>query len=91
MHPDIASFLEKCSRTPAAITPVRAAWRAFNDSLPTGRRGSWSRDRFLGALIGEASLSVGELEGRAVIVGLSVPGTGWTVADGQVKLAESAA
>jgi hypothetical protein len=87
---DVEQFLSCCARNPSALTPVKVAWRAFNDSLPNGRRGSWSRDRFLGALIA-SNLSVGELEGRAVIVGLSVPGTGWTVEDGQIKLAESAA
>ena len=87
---DVSAFLQRCARTPAALVPVKLAWRAFNDSLPAGRRGAWSRDRFLGALI-QAGLSVGQLEGRAVVVGLAVPGTGWRVEDGQVRLAESAA
>jgi hypothetical protein len=90
MHPDISTYLDKCARTPAAITPVKTAWQSFNGSLPPGRRGAWSRDRFLGAMI-ESGLSVGQLEGRAVIVGLQVPGAGWRVEDGQVRLAESAA
>jgi hypothetical protein len=90
MHPDIAQFLSRCSRTPSGLVPVKSLWRSFNDSLPAGRRGAWSRDRFLGAMI-QGGFAVGQLEGRACVCGLSLPGVSWTVNDGQVALSESAA
>jgi hypothetical protein len=82
---DVASFLETCTRNPSALVPLKTAWRAFNTGLPVGRRGAWSRDRFIGELI-SAGLAIGELENVAHVVGLALPGAGWRVTDGQVAM-----
>ena len=82
---DINRFLARCRRDPAAVSPVKLAWRAFNDSLPVGRRGAWSRDAFLGEMI-RANFQIGELEGRAYVCGLSLAGAAWRVENGQVRL-----
>jgi len=82
---DVEQFLSRCERSPAALVPVKSAWKAFNDGLPAGRRGMWSRDRFLGELI-RAGLSIGELEGRCHVCGLALPGVGWQVTDGRVAM-----
>ena len=82
---DVATFLETCTRNPSALTPLKSAWRAFNDSLPPGRNGAYSRDRFIGELI-SAGLAIGELENVAHVVGLALPGAGWRVRDGQVAM-----
>lgn len=82
---DVATFLETCTRNPSALTPLKAVWRAFNSSLPKGRAGAYSRDRFIGELI-SSGLSIGELENVAHVCGLALPGVAWRAVDGQVKL-----
>ena len=86
MQDDVQEFLARCDRNSGALVPVKSVWRAFNSGLPAGRRGAWSRDRFLGSLI-QAGLQVGSLENVAHVCGLVVPGIAWQVSDGQVKLA----
>ena len=77
---DIDKFLSHCRRDASAMCPLKLAWREFNNSLPAGRRGAWSRDAFLGAMV-RAGFSVGEQERRAVVVGLGLPGATWRVTD----------
>jgi hypothetical protein len=82
---DVALFLDTCNRNPSALTPLKAVWRAFNNSLPPGRKGAYSRDRFIGELV-RAGFAIGELENVAHVVGLALPGAGWRVTDGQVAM-----
>ena len=82
---DVADFLQTCTRNPSALVPLKQVWKAFNASLPVGRRGAYSRDRFIGELI-SAGLPIGELENVAHVVGLALPNAGWRVTDGRVAM-----
>jgi hypothetical protein len=83
---DVATFLETCSRNAGALVPLKAVWRTFNDSLPPGRKGAYSRDRFVTELV-SAGFAIGELENVQHVTGLALPGVAWRVTDGQIKLA----
>jgi hypothetical protein len=83
---DVATFLETCSASPSALTPLKVVWRTFNNALPPGRKGAYSRDRFIGELI-RAGFAIGELENVAHVCGLALPGVAWRAIDGQIKLA----
>ena len=89
--PDVLrSFLDRCQRNPAAVCPVKLAWRAFNGSLPPGIRGAWSRDRFVVEIV-KAGFAVADLESVAHVAGLQLPGGAWRSEDGRLVFGEVAA
>jgi hypothetical protein len=80
---DVASFVARCTRHPAAVTPVKALFRQFGESLPEAKRSGWSRSNFLFEL-GRAGFYLSQIGNSDVVIGLGPPAGGWTIRDGRL-------
>lgn len=82
MAPEVAEFLARCRRDPAALTPLRCLFREFNASLGP-RAGHWSRSNFVLEL-GRAGFQLGEFSNADCVTGLAPPTGGWSVRNGRL-------
>ena len=73
---------------PEAVTPVKAAWHGFRDTLPADEAAKWSRSTFLAELVARG-YTIGVIGRVAHVVGLSPRHVEWHVVGGRLEAAHA--